>query len=52
MFLSGQRLDPKNDGRPDSRPTVREDVAKLGDLLKEFDFAQTPNPPLVLNPAA
>jgi phospholipase C len=52
LFMNSQRLDPKTDGRPDSRPTVREDVKQLGDLLKEFDFSQTPNPPLVLNPKA
>jgi phospholipase C len=50
IFLNGARIDPANDGRPDNRPTVRENVAQLGDLLGEFDFAQTPNPPLVLTP--
>jgi phospholipase C len=50
LFLDGARLDPANDGRPDNRPTVRENVAQLGDLLSEFDFTQTPNPPLVLTP--
>jgi phospholipase C len=49
-FLSGQRLDPKTDGRPDSRPTVREEVKILGDLRKEFDFRQDPLPPLILDP--
>lgn len=34
-FLGGQRLDPKTDGRPGPRPTVREDVAELGDLRRE-----------------
>jgi len=38
------------DGRPDSRPTVREDVGILGNLLKEFDFSQEPLPKLVLDP--
>jgi phospholipase C len=47
-FLGGQRLDPSSDGRPDSRPTVRENVPILGDLTKDFDFSQTPLPPLVL----
>ena len=47
-FLSGQRLDPKTDGRPDRRPTVRENVSQLGNLAADFDFAQTPRPPLVL----
>jgi phospholipase C len=48
LYLKGQRLDPKSDGRPDSRPTVREDVPILGDLRKEFDFHQDPLPPLIL----
>jgi phospholipase C len=47
-FLSGQRLDPKTDGRPDPRPGVRERAAQLGDLVKDFDFGQSPQPPLVL----
>jgi phospholipase C len=47
-FLGGERIDPKTDGRPDRRPTVREDVAQLGDLVKDFDFGQPPRPPLVL----
>jgi phospholipase C len=47
-FLAGQRLDPANDGRPDPRPTVREDVPLLGDLRKTFDFDQAPRPPLIL----
>jgi phospholipase C len=49
-FLGGQRLDPETDGRPDSRPTVREEVPILGDLTKEFDFTQEPLPPLILDP--
>jgi len=32
IFLNGARLDPAHDGRPDSRPTVREDEPELGDL--------------------
>ena len=44
-FLGGARLDPKTDGRPDPRPTVREDVAALGDLARQFDFTQAPRPP-------
>jgi phospholipase C len=47
-FLDGQRLDPKTDGRPDPRPTVREDVAQLGDLRKDFDFDQHRRHPLIL----
>ena len=47
-FLRSQRLDPRTDGRPDPRPTVREDVSLLGNLVKDFDFNQTPRPPLIL----
>jgi phospholipase C len=50
LYLGGQRLDPKTDGRPDSRPTVREDVHILGDLRDEFDFKQDPIPPMILDP--
>jgi phospholipase C len=50
LFLDGQRLDPETDGRPDSRPTVREEVRILGDLREEFDFEQEPIPPLILDP--
>jgi phospholipase C len=48
-FMGGARLNPKTDGRPDPRPTVREDVPILGDLSKDFDFDQKPRPPLVLS---
>jgi phospholipase C len=59
-FLDGQRLDPKTDGRPDPRPTVRENVPILGNLVNDFDFTQAPrlpmplplNPPTDLTPAA
>jgi phospholipase C len=47
-FLGSERLDPKTDGRPDPRPTVREDVGLLGDLRQDFDFSQSPRKPLVL----
>jgi phospholipase C len=47
-FLNGQRLDLMTDGRPDPRPTVREDVPILGDLTSDFDFTQTPRPPMLL----
>jgi phospholipase C len=47
-FVGGQRLDPTTDGRPDPRPTVRENSAILGDLSKEFDFNQRPLAPEVL----
>ena len=49
-FLGGQRLDPETDGWPDSRPTVREEVERLGDLADDFDFEQDPLRPLVLDP--
>jgi len=48
VFLGGERLDPRKDGRPDPRPTVREDVHILGDLTKDFDFTQQPRAPVIL----
>ncbi len=48
--MSSQRIDPKTDGRPDPRPTVRENVSILGDLTQDFDFNQAPRQPLILNP--
>ena len=48
IFLNGQRIDPATDGRPDPRPTVRENATQLGDLLTEFDFTQAPLPPVIL----
>jgi phospholipase C len=47
-FLRGQRLNPRTDGRPDRRPTVRERVKILGDLRRDFDFAQRPRRPFLL----
>ena len=47
-FLRSSRLDPKTDGRPDPRPTVRETVPVLGNLVRDFNFDQTPRPPLIL----
>jgi len=47
-FLHGQRLNPKNDGRPDRRPDVRESVAILGNLANDFNFNQTPRAPVIL----
>jgi len=47
-FLNSQRLDPKTDGRPDLRPTVRENVPILGNLASDFDFNQAPRPPVPL----
>jgi phospholipase C len=49
-FLGGSRLDPKTDGRPDPRPDVRERAKVLGSLVKDFNFAQKPRRPLILNP--
>ena len=52
LFLGGQRLDPDAgiSDRPDPRPTVREEVDILGDLLRAFDFTQEPLEPLILDP--
>jgi phospholipase C len=49
-FLGGQRLNPETDGRPDSRPDVREEAPGLGDLEEDFNFNQAPIPPLILPP--
>jgi phospholipase C len=51
-FLAGSRIDPATDGRPDSRPSVRENDPSLGDLQSDFDFGQQPRAPLVLAPRA
>jgi phospholipase C len=48
LFLGGARIDPSTDGRPDPRPDVRENAARLGDLLASFDFDRPPRPALVL----
>ncbi len=47
-FLSGGRLNPKTDGRPDKRPDVREEAPGLGDLASDFDFSQSPRSPVLL----
>ena len=47
-FLRSARLDPRSDGRPDPRPTVRENVPVLGNLASDFNFRQKPRPPLIL----
>jgi phospholipase C len=47
-FLGGQRLNPRTDGRPDPRPTVRENAKILGNLARDFDFTQRPRKPLLL----
>jgi phospholipase C len=47
-FLGGERIDPATDGRPDRRPTIRENVPILGDLRADFDFRQPPRPAEIL----
>jgi phospholipase C len=47
-FLRGARLDPRTDGRPDPRISVREALPQVGDLTRDFDFRQKPRPPLLL----
>ncbi|MGN6431753.1 MAG: alkaline phosphatase family protein [Gaiellaceae bacterium] len=47
-FLNGERLDPATDGRPDPRPSVRENAPILGNLIRDFDFRQKPRPPMLL----
>jgi phospholipase C len=49
-FLGGARINPKTDGRPDPRPTVREKAKILGNLAKDFNFAQAPRKPVILRP--
>jgi phospholipase C len=49
-FLGGRRIDPASDGRPDSRPDVRENEPILGTLVRDFNFKQKPRRPLLLNP--
>lgn len=49
-FLGGERLNPKTDGRHDSRPDVREEAPGLGNLVEDFDFNQSPRPPVILPP--
>ena len=46
--MGGQRLNPATDGRPDSRPDVREEAPGLGNLESDFDFNQSPRSPLLL----
>jgi phospholipase C len=47
-FLGGRRIDPQTDGRPDPRPSVRENAQILGDLTRDFDFRQKPRRPILL----
>jgi phospholipase C len=49
-FLGRQRLDPATDGRPDSRPDVRENLSMLGSLQHDFNFSQSPRAPMILTP--
>jgi phospholipase C len=49
-FMSGQRINPATDGRPDSRPDVRENAPRLGNLTADFNFSQQPRPPMILAP--
>ena len=46
-FLGGQRIN-KKDGRPDSRPDVRENAHILGNLVRDFNFKQKPRRPMLL----
>ena len=58
LFMGGARLDPAALGVPDQRPDIRDKlrsvtfvggrVRRVGQLMDEFDFAQTPLPPLLL----
>jgi phospholipase C len=47
-FLGGRRLDPATDGRPDPRPSVRENMAILGSVVRDFNFKQKPRRPMLL----
>jgi len=47
-FLGGSRLNPATDGRPDARVSVREAAPTLGSITNDFNFNQTPRPPLLL----
>jgi phospholipase C len=49
-FLKQERLNPATDGRPDSRPDVREEAPGLGNIFNDFDFNQAPRAPLILSP--
>jgi phospholipase C len=46
-FLGSRRID-KHDGRPDSRPDVRENAGILGNLISDFNFNQKPRRPMLL----
>ncbi len=59
LFMGGARLDPTALGNPDHRPDIRDALTSvtfldghsepIGDLMSEFDFTQTPLPPVVLS---
>ncbi len=59
LFTDGARLDPAQLGNPDSRPDIRDALTSvtfrdghgepIGSLIDEFDFTQSPLPPLVLS---
>jgi phospholipase C len=49
-FMGGARLNPATDGRPDTRPDVRENASILGNLINDFDFTQNPRAPIILKP--
>jgi phospholipase C len=49
-FLGGRRLNPRSDGRPDKRTTVREELAGVGELASDFDFTQAPRPAVLRSP--
>jgi len=59
LFAGGARLVPAALGNPDNRPDIRDAltkaqfldgrVAPIGNLMNEFDFTQTPLPPLILS---
>ncbi len=48
LFMKSWRMDRESDGRWDPRPGTRDQTPDMGDLLKEFDFSQSPRSPLVL----
>ena len=48
VFLNSQRLDPTTDGRPDTRPVVRENAPQLSDFTNDFDFTQPPRAPEII----
>jgi phospholipase C len=47
-FMSAARLNPANDGRPDPRPDVRDQIARP--INADFNFNQKPLAPVILSP--